>query len=262
MNKCDYIHDSYIYFYHLISSFKSQNNRLRILDLGCGDGTLVEFLRSRDIDCIGADIFQGNDSRKEIVKKKGLLGSVVYDIYDDAHKLTAQSFDIIITNQVIEHVEDLPDFIFLLDRIIVKGGLCINIFPTRETWIERHVNVPALHRIKMRSTAEKYTFLYLLLKKLPGILRLRINLRDIFIEANSLVNYVFNYTTYRSISKIEQDFSASFSVGFLTKDYLHFKLSSRFGSIIDNRIIRILLINFFTVYLFSRLHGIVLVVTK
>jgi SAM-dependent methyltransferase len=60
----------------------------------------------------------------------------------------ARSFDLVLSNQVLEHVRDLDLLLGELGRVLAPGGVSVHFFPTREVWIEPHVGLPLVHRCR------------------------------------------------------------------------------------------------------------------
>ena len=54
-------------------------------------------------------------------------------------------FDIVITNQVLEHMSNKIDFINELKRILKTGGFSYNILPAKFRFIEVHLKMPFVH---------------------------------------------------------------------------------------------------------------------
>jgi SAM-dependent methyltransferase len=109
----------------------------RILDYGCGEGQTVALARERGLDIWGADTFAGffagwadSGSRDRVHKIENGRAD-----YPDNH------FDLIISNQVLEHVSDPEAVISDMHRMIKPGGTFIAAFPVVETWYEGHVGL-------------------------------------------------------------------------------------------------------------------------
>lgn len=85
----------------------------KILDAGCGQGLLVEFLKRRGHDVIGIDAFYGSEN---VVKK---------DIFDNGFK--ENTFDLILCLDVIEHFpfSEQEKLVVELTRILKPGGVII-----------------------------------------------------------------------------------------------------------------------------------------
>jgi len=54
-------------------------------------------------------------------------------------------FDLVYSNQVIEHVHDLKHFMFEQRRVLKPRGTTLHFFPSREMCIEPHSGVPFVH---------------------------------------------------------------------------------------------------------------------
>lgn len=101
----------------------------RILDFGCGDGQVVRAGRARGLDILGADVKEGVDHR----------------IRDNRLPFDDRSFDLVLANQVVEHLEALEDSLEEVARVLKPGGLLVCLFPTSEVLREAHCGVPFLH---------------------------------------------------------------------------------------------------------------------
>ncbi len=117
----------------------------RILDYGCGQGQMVALGRERGLDIWGADTFAGyyaewskaapSPARDRILKIDNGRAS-----FPDEH------FDLVLSNQVLEHVTDPEASIADIFRLIRPGGTLIAAFPVTETWYEGHVGLYFAHR--------------------------------------------------------------------------------------------------------------------
>ncbi|HVQ77392.1 MAG TPA: class I SAM-dependent methyltransferase [Candidatus Binatia bacterium] len=121
-------------------------NRMRVLDLGCGRGEAVIRLRERGYDAYGVDI----DSRyiengRSLLQQRGWDPAVLTRIdagrigFPDAH------FHFIFTDQVLEHVEDLPAAVAEMARLSAAGAGGFHSFPARRHPIEDHIRMPFVH---------------------------------------------------------------------------------------------------------------------
>lgn len=54
-------------------------------------------------------------------------------------------FDLVVSNQVIEHVTDLPQFLNECRRVLRDDGLAIHVFPSQRMVIESHLFIPFVH---------------------------------------------------------------------------------------------------------------------
>jgi ubiquinone/menaquinone biosynthesis C-methylase UbiE len=104
---------------------------MRVLDLGCGAGTVVEAFRSLGYDAYGCDFDVPNDPRLRRISLRpyGLM-------FDD------ETFDFACSSQVLEHVQDHDATFAELARVLKPGAPSLHMFPARWAPIEPHTLVP------------------------------------------------------------------------------------------------------------------------
>jgi len=107
----------------------NKNNKLKILELGCGDGysTCMIAKAFPSAEVLGTDI-----SKKFIkyAKSNFKLKNLDYKVEDSTRLSFKDSrFDIITSQDVIEHVPDIESFLKESDRVLKKQGLIIIISP-------------------------------------------------------------------------------------------------------------------------------------
>lgn len=116
---------------------------VRILDLGCGDGEMVQTLRQRGYLAWGSDIeVPGNDANGLFLSTDPATGRIGAE---------DGSFDIVLSNQVLEHVMDLPAVFREIRRVLRPGGVSLHAFPSRWNLVEQHVHVPLAGVFRSRS---------------------------------------------------------------------------------------------------------------
>lgn len=116
-----------------------------VLDYGCGAGQIVKALRSRGVDARGCDVFyEGGDYSAQVGTE--LLGDTIRRIGPDGRiPFDDESFDLVINNQVMEHVVDLERVLAEIHRVLKPGGRVLSLFPDRGVWREGHCGIPFLH---------------------------------------------------------------------------------------------------------------------
>ncbi|MGI5287081.1 class I SAM-dependent methyltransferase [Nonomuraea polychroma] len=157
---------------HLLTAVKTEiqggrrQGPLRVLDAGCGDGHLMAFLQAhltrllpnRVIDVHGFEVHDSQSHRPNFIETTGnrlcaLLPGVPWPerieliSVQDAWPYKDESFDFVVSNQVLEHVIDLRRFLTELARVVAPGGVSIHIFPLRNARCDGHVRMPLVHRI-------------------------------------------------------------------------------------------------------------------
>lgn len=118
------------------------SERTTILDLGCGAGGMVQEARSKGLQFYGCGFALRDDdysANPEFVEK-GFLRTIKENPYtlpfEDAF------FDIVISDQVFEHVMDYPTTLQETQRVLKPGGTFLHVFPSRYSVVEPHLWVP------------------------------------------------------------------------------------------------------------------------
>lgn len=165
---------------HLLSVFGAElrgaresaaRGPVRVLDIGCGWGQLMADLMASRAALLGAEVeleiygYEVYDHRAathgyrdEVLKRLASVDATV--AWEDRLRLGRAEeswpfpdgfFDIAISNQVIEHVEDLSRFFAEQARVLRSGGVAAHFYPPKETFIEPHSGVPAAHWLDPRA---------------------------------------------------------------------------------------------------------------
>ena len=111
--------------YSIITNMIEPN--LSVLDLGCGDGTLLKMLKNKGINARGIDINQDN-----IVKclEKG-LPVIQGDIDEGLKEYPDKSYDYVVLNQTLQSTEK-PDFV--IKEMLRVGDKVVVSFPNFGYW--------------------------------------------------------------------------------------------------------------------------------
>jgi 2-polyprenyl-3-methyl-5-hydroxy-6-metoxy-1,4-benzoquinol methylase len=97
----------------------------KILDIGCGDGTISAHLLGRNKEVAGVDI-----SKKAIVtaRKRG-IDACVCNVESQDLPFKSHYFDCVIAGEIIEHLFDTDAFIDKCKRVLKKNGVLIITVP-------------------------------------------------------------------------------------------------------------------------------------
>ncbi len=120
-----FIKERILYRYQNLGSLKSILDKKKILDLGCGGGILSESLAE-----LGGNVFAIDKSKKLINTAKNRAAKKNLDIKYECAEINNLSkkklkFDIIISLEVVEHVDNLKFFLLETFKCLNKNGLII-----------------------------------------------------------------------------------------------------------------------------------------
>lgn len=80
-----------------VNTFIKENNVMSILDLGCGDGTLIDYYDIDNINYVGVDVSERIINKNKNSKNKTFIN-------DDIESYDYNFFDLIINKDVLQHL--------------------------------------------------------------------------------------------------------------------------------------------------------------
>jgi methionine biosynthesis protein MetW len=113
-----------------LASLVGPQERVRVLDIGCGDGKLIKRLDGKigDGEIYGIEI----SARYAEEACQNKVNVIIGDI-DAGLPFKDASFDIVVSNQVLEHVNSTDNFVKECFRVLKGGGTCIASTPNLAT---------------------------------------------------------------------------------------------------------------------------------
>lgn len=93
----------------------------RVLDIGCGDGTMGKILLERRNEVYGVDI---STTAVEMANRKG-IGARVVDVEDESLPFSDGFFDVVVAAEVIEHLYDTAGFLREIKRVVTANGYLV-----------------------------------------------------------------------------------------------------------------------------------------
>ncbi len=219
----DSLHINHRFLLSLAETIHRINPSARVLDFGCGSGQLVLAAREQTIDCYGAENFYEGQRQQDIqaLAKKGALGTIVRRIQDDRIDFPSEYFDLVVNNQVMEHVHDLDSTLREISRVMKPKGILISLFPSKEVFLEGHIGIPMVHWFPKGS---KRRCAYVRVCRKLGIgFDFWGDTPDIWMDR--AFHFLDNNTVYRTKREILCTFNRYFTVSHIEHKYVQYRLS-------------------------------------
>jgi SAM-dependent methyltransferase len=215
---------NYDYCVEFVASRLPSTNA-KVLDFGCGNGKIVSQLRERGIDASGCDVFyEGGDASKGVPPE--MFGNIIRKMEGNLIPFEANTFDWIISNQVLEHVPDLDAVLEEMRRVLKPDGFVLSMFPDRGVWREGHCGIPFLHRFPRESG-----FRVWYAAALRGIgFGYHTKGQSALAWSENFCHWLDNWTHYRPYRVIRTKFLQQFtSLEHMEDDWFHQRLGPRAG---------------------------------
>jgi 2-polyprenyl-3-methyl-5-hydroxy-6-metoxy-1,4-benzoquinol methylase len=117
--------------FNQISEYFKDDNKKRVLDIGCGVGEVIDVFKDNDWDCEAIEL---NPIASEWLSSRGI--KVFQDTLDN-YKSDHQ-FDLIMAWNVIEHVTNPKEFLAKVFRLLKPGGLFVSEVPHGNSLLVDH----------------------------------------------------------------------------------------------------------------------------
>jgi SAM-dependent methyltransferase len=196
----------------------------RILDFGCGAGELVREGRAAGLEIYGTDVFYGGSRARSAAEASGLLGSVIRETSGHHIPFPDNYFDMVVSNQVMEHIQDLDPVIAEIHRVLRPGSVALNIFPSRDVWREGHIGIPFSHWFPRDTRAR---LLYTWTLRRLGLGTWKQEASTCLQWARDKLAWIDAYTHYRRRPEIFRVFGRYFRSEMRESDYIRYRLRDR-----------------------------------
>jgi len=118
----------------ILSFLEGNTFEKKVLDIGPGTGRWLQFMRSQGADFLGAiDISQEALKRVELLCDKTQKANLEFDSFDFEDSF----FDIVVSFEVLEHLNEPYKFISEIKRVTKKGGFILLSLPNLISFISR-----------------------------------------------------------------------------------------------------------------------------
>ena len=171
------------------------NKTDKVLEVGCGTGYFIERLKNQGFSTIGLEL---NEKAVGVGTEKGL--TVYNELIENFAKNNANTFDVVCSFQVLEHITDVKSYLESSILCLKKGGKLIIGVPNNNPYLYRYdkyhaLNLPPHHAgLWDVATFEK-------LNQFFDIEKISINVEPLFDIRYQLMLY-FEYKNINFASKI------------------------------------------------------------
>jgi len=193
----------------------------RVLDYGCGAGELVAAGRAAGLEMFGADVYYGGSDARREAEQSGLAGGVIREIREGIIEFDDAYFDLVVNNQVMEHVEDLDAVLGEIHRVLKPGGTVLSLYPSRDVFREGHIGIPFSHWFGRGS---RLRFAYTLTLRALGLGTWKEQAPTRRQWTIDKLRWIDTYTRYRSRREIFAAFGRYYRSEFREPDYIRFRL--------------------------------------
>jgi SAM-dependent methyltransferase len=134
------------YFDRAIKEIAEFNNPsdIKVLDFGCGSGSLSQCLTELGYDVYGCDVYStcAKDAEVNLEKIHVIQQNPYRFPFDD------NSFNIVISTSVLEHALNTEEIFYEIERVLKPNGYAMHTYPSK--WYlptEPHINVPLINHL-------------------------------------------------------------------------------------------------------------------
>jgi SAM-dependent methyltransferase len=182
-----------------------------ILDFGCGNGAAVVEERANGLNVLGCDMSSSLDTAPKDLIERGVLRAI--DVSNYRIPFENDEFDMVVSNQVLEHVQNYEEAFREIRRVLKPGGISIHIFPSRYTPVEPHIYVPLATFIRSMNWLKLWAYIGIRNEYQKDLPSRRVA------ELNE--QYLRRCTKYLTKSELRHQITKSFStILFVEKEYL------------------------------------------
>ena len=227
------------------------------LDYGCGKGETVIAGRERGLEIYGAEAFYEGSNIYPEIEASGLFGTIIRRVKDGRLDFPENYFDVVVSNQVFEHVSDLDAVLNEIKRVLKPGGVTLDLFPSRDVWREGHCGIPFVHWFPKTSRLRRP---YMLILRRLGMGKFKAN-RPPEKFVDTLLPWLDQFTLYRKRPEIFRSFRQFFSVELVEDNYICYRLEAT-GRGMLSPLVRFPLFKPIAEEMFRKLGGLVVLAKK
>jgi len=181
---------------------------LQILDWGCGRGISVLKLLQKGYSAYGLDIDHAvMKNGYDLFKTFGYVPEERLMHLNDINLFKDNSFHVVFSEQVFEHVEEVEKVIRSQSGLLCKGGVGFHVFPASKMLMEGHLRMPLVHWLPKNALRKIWILLMMLVKMKPQKNWPEVAGKNFFQEAQVYYDYSISKTFYRDNRALKKLFN-------------------------------------------------------
>ncbi len=169
---------------HLFNIIKNQTNVEKIIDIGCGTGYLDYLMANDGKQITGVDLSKSSLSLfKEVADKFGIK-----QIHENLFNIELKNFDLVISQEVLEHLENYESAISKMSEFIKENGFGLFCVPYNENLNAKMIDDPITGN-RIHKVGHLHSFTKEKLEK--SIEKSGFNIIETFLLVNKRTNKLF-----------------------------------------------------------------------
>lgn len=180
---------------------------VNVLDWGCGRGRSVARLRELGFNAYGVDVNKASMAKAfSLLREGGHNPEKILMQVEDLHGLTDHFFDVIFSEEVLEHVRHMRPVAAEMWRLTKPGGIGIHSFPGAWVFREVHLQMPIVHWLPKNGLRKFFILLFVVARTGKGSAHIQTQSNGILARTEAYYQFANTKTYYRNTRTLREIF--------------------------------------------------------